>query len=132
MSIKKYVKRKVSKKEQDYYQEALSEIEHKLELGHITGTDALAENATPIEKMKWDICREILIFKKSMNFTSKKMGELMLVDKSRTSEILHYKIERFTLDRLLHCMLSLKGMNAIIDRKIEALFSALNDNEFAS
>lgn len=132
MSTKKSVKVMVSKKERDFYDKILSELEQKELNGQLVGSDSLAENATAIDKMKWDICREVLIFKKTMNFTSTKMSELMNVDKSRTSEILHYKIDKFTLDRLMGCLLLLKGMNSVLDKKIDLLFSALNRNQFAS
>ena len=131
MAIKKITKSKLSKRDAKLCQEVLADLDIRELRGEIVGVKALEKNAGPIDKIKWDICLEIIIFKNLMGFSSKKIAELMRVDKARTSEILHYKVEKFSLDRLLECFLSLNGHNKAFDQRIDEVLYVFHKRAIA-
>ena len=61
----------------------------------------LPENATPVEKTKYELCAHFVRYFKAAKITQKEMAKQLGVTESRVSEILHYYIERFTIDKLL-------------------------------
>ena len=132
MAIKKITKAKLSQKDIALYYEILKELDERDRRGELVGVSSLPHDVSLVDKIKWDLCREIIIFKSMMGHTSKEMGELMAVDKARTSEILHYKVSKFTLDRLLSCFLGLRGYNKITDQRIEEIVRVFDRKDLAS
>ena len=61
----------------------------------------LPSNAGPIEKAKYDVCEKILRYKRQKDLTQRQVASLIGIPETRVSEILHYKIWKFSLDRLL-------------------------------
>ena len=60
----------------------------------------LPENATPLEVAKYDICQNILHYKRRNNFTRQQIARKIQLSLAETEEILFCQIEKFTLDRL--------------------------------
>src|SRR5437764_9840859 len=65
------------------------------------GSWALPENPTPLEKSKHELCREILIYQRKNKLTDEEIAQQMELTLPETEDILHYRINYFTLDRLI-------------------------------
>ncbi|MNJ98513.1 Helix-turn-helix domain protein [compost metagenome] len=65
------------------------------------GTLSLAANPTALEKFRWDICQHFLTYKRKNKCTQKQMAELVDIDESKISKILHHRIDEFSTDRLI-------------------------------
>jgi|SRR6185312_11245494 len=65
------------------------------------GSWALPENATPLEKSKYQICREVLVYQRKYKLTDEELAQQMELTLAETEDILYYRITHFTLDRLL-------------------------------
>ena len=61
----------------------------------------LSKKATPVDKIKYQICKEFVVYKNSHKITQKTMAEKIGTDEALMSKILHYNIEEFTIDRLV-------------------------------
>ena len=62
---------------------------------------ALPENATPLEKSKYDICEKIVSYKQDNNLSIENIAQKVALSKAEVEDILHYHIDYFTLDRLV-------------------------------
>lgn len=65
------------------------------------GSWILSNNSTPLEKSKHEICREILLYQRKHKLTDKELTEKMELTLPETEDILHYRFNCFTLDRLM-------------------------------
>ena len=65
------------------------------------GSQALPNNPTPLQKSKHELCREILIYQRKHKLTDEELAEQMELTLAETEDILHYRIDYFTLDRLM-------------------------------
>ena len=65
------------------------------------GSWHLPENATPLEKSKYEVCREILVYQRKKKISDEKLAKQMELTLAETEDILYYRITHFTLDRLL-------------------------------
>lgn len=65
------------------------------------GSWVLPENPTPLEKSKHEICREILIYQRQHKLTDEEIARQMELTLPETEDILHYRLNCFTLDRLM-------------------------------
>ena len=65
------------------------------------GTLALSENATPLEKFRFDLCQNFLRYKIENNFTQKQLAKELGIDEAKVSKILHHRIKEFSTDRLI-------------------------------
>ena len=82
----------------DSFEEYIKQLENPNYQG---GSWALPENPTPLEKSKYEICREILIYQRKHKLTDEKIAQLMELTLPETEDILYYRTNYFTLDRLL-------------------------------
>ena len=81
------------------FKEVLAEIESPQDWGN--GSWALPENPTPLEKAKYELCRQIVAYKQDNELSTKKIAEKINLTNSETQDILLYHIDYFTLDRLI-------------------------------
>jgi predicted XRE-type DNA-binding protein len=81
-------------------------IEKKLAKGLATKT--LPENAGAVEKTKYELCKYFILYRRDQQITQREMAERIGVTESRVSEILHYHIDRFTIDKLLSLLSKIK------------------------
>src|SRR5215470_2919531 len=65
------------------------------------GSRVLPNHPAPLEKSKYELCREILIYQRKQKLTDEKLAEQMELTLAETEDILHYRTDYFTLDRLL-------------------------------
>lgn len=75
--------------------EKLSDPDYK------SGNLALPENASEVDRAKYQACQLIAKYQREHGLLQKQVAEKLGIDESRISEILRGKIESFTLDRLV-------------------------------
>lgn len=68
----------------------------------------LPPNATPVDRIKHDICREFVVYKNSSKITQKALADKIGIDEALMSKILHYNIDEFTIDRLVKFLMILR------------------------
>jgi predicted XRE-type DNA-binding protein len=59
------------------------------------------KNASAVDKIKYDLCREFVIYMISNNISQVELAERLDIDKARVNKIIKYRIEVFTIDKLL-------------------------------
>ncbi len=98
----------------------------------LVGSHSLDSYDDPIDRIKWSVCREILIAKRLLGLSSKEASEVIGLDKSRTSEIMHYKFDKFTIDRLLTCFLKFRNKHPQIEKKAKEILLTFSKTNIAS
>jgi hypothetical protein len=66
-----------------------------------SGSWALPEHPTLLEKGKYDICKKILIYKQEHHLSTEKLAKKIKLSVPETEDILYCHIDYFTFDRLL-------------------------------
>ncbi len=79
----------------------LNEVKRRLSDPTVLGSSLLPEGASQIDRAKFKACEAIVKFRRKNDLKQKDLAQRLGIDESRMSEILHYKIEGFTLDRLV-------------------------------
>src|ERR1700743_988474 len=64
------------------------------------GSWALPEKASLLEKTKYEICQKVLGYHLDKNLTTDETAKRMKLTKPETEDILHCRLDYFTLDRL--------------------------------
>jgi predicted XRE-type DNA-binding protein len=77
----------------------LNEMREKLSKG--PASKPIPKNASPVDKVKYQICKEFVVYKNSQKMTQKALAEKVGTDEALMSKILHYHIDEFTIDRLM-------------------------------
>ena len=85
--------------QQKPFKEVLIEIESPQDWGN--GSWSLPENPTSLEKSKYEVCKQILIYKQDNNLPTEEIAKRINLTNSETQDILLYHIDYFTLDRLI-------------------------------
>lgn len=70
-------------------------------MAKVRGSQGLPPNATPLDRAKYDVCEQILVYMKKKKITQRDLAQVLETSETRVSEIVHYRIEKFTLDRLI-------------------------------
>lgn len=81
-------------------EDELAKIREELSSDHIMGSSILSPDAPPSEKFKYKLCEMILIYRRKSGLKQKELAKALGIDEARMSEVLHYKIDQFTSDRL--------------------------------
>lgn len=82
-------------------QERIFKILDKIKKRKLKSTALIDKNVSPIDKMKFNICQQIIKFKRKNDYTNKNLSEIIGVGTAVISRILHCQIERFKIDSLL-------------------------------
>jgi predicted XRE-type DNA-binding protein len=61
----------------------------------------LPPDATALERTKYDLCKRLLIYMREHELTQRELAKRLGVVESRVSEVLHYRIHKISLDRLV-------------------------------
>ena len=64
-------------------------------------SSVLPTNAPLADQLKHDLCQQIIIYKHKKGLKQKELGKLLGVHEARVSEIVHFKIDKFTADKLM-------------------------------
>src|SRR4051812_42667476 len=107
-------------KKEKSFKDYLAKIEDPKYQG---GSWDLPENASPLEKSKYDLCENILAYKQDNKLSIKKLAQKIKLSEAETEDILHYRINHFTLDRLMDYaskLFSSSQVKVIIEKKAKA------------
>jgi membrane protein YdbS with pleckstrin-like domain len=83
------------------------EIMEDIKSGKIKATELIDPSASPIDKMKFNICQQIIKFKREHDYTNLELSEIIGVGPAVITRILHCQINRFKVDSLLNYYFSL-------------------------
>ncbi len=103
-------------------QNRIFKVLDKLKTGKIKPTELISDSASPIEKMKFNICQCILLFKREYNYTNLELAEILGVGPAVVSRIIHCQISKFKIDSLLNYYFCL-----VISTKDKKLIKKFND-----
>ena len=78
---------------------SLKSMDRKLARGMWSAT--LSPDASPTDRFKYDLCKKLLAYMKDHDFSQREFAKILGVHESRISEIIHYKIQRVTADKLM-------------------------------
>ena len=79
----------------------LAAIRERLSSDAVMGSTVLAHDAPLADRIKENLCSKIVQFQIKSQITQKDLAIRLNVDEPEMSRILHYKIERYSIDRLL-------------------------------
>ncbi len=82
--------------------ERILKVLDKIESGKIKATNVIDKNSSPIDLVKFNICQQILKFKRNRDYTNKELSEIIGVGPAVISRVLHCQIDRFKVDSLLN------------------------------
>ncbi len=90
-----------------------SERELKLirkQMAKVKGACGLAPDATALDRGKYEVCEQILVYMKKKKMSQRELARALDTSETRVSEIVHYRIDKFTLDRLMGYLQIVKPM----------------------
>src|ERR1044072_1256976 len=93
----KSLTKKRSKKDKEQFKKYLERIEDPNYQG---GSWALPANPTLLEKTKYELCQKVLTYHLDEDLTTEETAKKMQLSKAETEDILHCRLDYFTLDRL--------------------------------
>ncbi len=73
-------------------------------LKNIEPTTVLSSSASVADQLKFALCKEFVIYLRTHKISQLELARELDVDPSRISEIVKYKIDLFTADRLLELL----------------------------
>lgn len=93
-----------------------SEIAKMLKkLEGVEPTRVLPNNASKTDRLKQDLCKQFVIYLREKGITQKELAEELEMEPARLNEIIKYKIELYTVDRLLSYLEKLRpDLNVIV------------------
>jgi hypothetical protein len=101
------VSKKTNQEKQNRSDELSQKAEYKKYLEELCdpnyqgGSWALPENPTPLEQAKYDICKQVVSYKLDTKINTEEIAQKLQLSKAETEDILYYRIDYFTLDRLV-------------------------------
>ena len=66
------------------------------------------KNASAVDKIKYDLCSEFVDYLRSNNLSQVELDSKLDIDKARVNKIIKYRIEVFTIDKLLSLLSIIK------------------------
>jgi hypothetical protein len=85
---------KVNKKEFEKFLERIEDPNYQ------GGSWALSANPTLLEKTKYELCQKVLTYHLDKDLNTDETAKKMKLSKAETEDILHCRLDYFTLDRL--------------------------------
>ncbi len=71
------------------------------QMSKIKGSRGLPPDATALDRGKYEVCERLLAYMKKKRMTQRELAKALDTSETRVSEIVHYRIDKFTLDRLV-------------------------------
>lgn len=84
----------------------LKDVRERLSQG--PAAKVLPRDASPVDRAKFMICQEIVMYKNKHRLTQRQLAEKIGENESLISKVIHYNVVEFTIDRLL------KFLNAVV------------------
>jgi predicted XRE-type DNA-binding protein len=66
------------------------------------GTLALPENPTPLQKFRYDLQQKFVGYILVKKISQRELAEILGIDESKVSKILHNRLDEFSTDRLIN------------------------------
>ncbi len=82
-------------------EDKLKKIIDRLSSDQVMGSTVLSTDASEVDKIKYNLCALIVKYKLEKKINQKDLAEKLGLDEPETSRVLHYKIERYSIERLL-------------------------------
>lgn len=76
----------------------------KKKLKNVEPTPVLTSSASVADQLKFALCKEFVVYLRTHKMTQLELAQELGVDPARISEIVKYKINLFTADRLLELL----------------------------
>lgn len=102
----------------------LDKIEKKAKKGKIP--KLLPKNASFDDRMKFSLCKLFVRFVLKSGKKAANLSELIQVPKTRLSDILNYKTESYSVDRLLNFAMKLAEIDPPTKEHLNLMFGILN------
>jgi predicted XRE-type DNA-binding protein len=67
----------------------------------VSGSTQISKDAPLVDQIKYRLCAQIVRFHLSNEVPQRELASKLDIDHPEMSRILHYKIERYTIDRLI-------------------------------
>ncbi len=64
-------------------------------------THILPDNASKADQLKYDLCRRFVIHLRKYNMSQLELAKELEIDPARMNEIVKYRVDRFTADKLI-------------------------------
>lgn len=77
-------------------------------LARAKGTQSLPPHASPVEQIKYSLCEVVVRYCVEHEISQRELAHILEVNESRVSEMVHYRIEKLTIDRLVKHLTKLK------------------------
>ena len=68
----------------------------------------LPPNASKVDQFKFDLCKRFVLYLRENQVTQLELAKKLEIDPSRVNEIVKYRIELFTSDRLIEYLVRLQ------------------------
>jgi predicted XRE-type DNA-binding protein len=79
-----------------------SEIERaRKKLAHIEPSRILPPDASKSDRLKFDLCKQFVRYLRIHKINQRRLAERIHIDPARMNEIVKYRVDLFTVDRLL-------------------------------
>jgi len=109
---------KVIKRGKGEFKKVLTEIESPQDWGN--GFWDLPENATPLERVKYELCEKILAYQEDNDLTDKAIAKEINLTLPQAQDILFCRIEKVNWDHLLNAVsriFSPAEIKVVVERK---------------
>ncbi len=87
-------------------EQTLKKMDHKL--AKVKGSAHTSSNANPVDILKNDLCAEFVRYHIEHEINQRELSKILGLSEARTSEILHYRHVRFTVDHLMKYLAKIK------------------------
>ncbi len=84
----------------------LEKMDKLLEKAH--GSQGLSPNANPVDRIKYDLCAQFVRYSREHQTTQRELAKILGVNEARVSEIVRYRHQRFTIDKLVELLSVIK------------------------
>jgi predicted XRE-type DNA-binding protein len=79
----------------------LDTIVNELSSDKVEGSFVISKNAQLSDKVKYELCRMILEYRRIHTLSQKELAKKLKSDEPEISRVLHYKINRYSIERLI-------------------------------
>lgn len=82
-------------------QKKLNIIVKELSSDKVEGSSVISKNAPLSDRIKSELCRKIIEYRRIHDLSQKELAKKLNLDEPEISRVLHYKIDRYSIERLI-------------------------------
>jgi hypothetical protein len=113
----------------DDIKKVLNKLEKRKRNGEIVSSSTLHRNSSYADKLKYSLCRKLIIFKMERGLSGQDLAIILEVDGPRVSEALHYKINTMSIDILLGYMEKMSKYDKKFEKSIGKILKSFDSVE---